>query len=204
MSEPVVPLVSALLHESDEVLSKQLLELWISYQAARRGVKGEIPPEVREAIISATRSMDTDETRNMAVAKALSTAARGEFARSGKLLRQLMLEGAVSINLLTELERQAEVGRRFRERQKESARRLGRLRKEESAHIHERWYAAAVELREKNPHLSNNDIAKKLEQRGLGRQSTIRQALPKLGLGPRGADPNKAVSNHKKKSRRTI
>jgi hypothetical protein len=71
---------------------------------------------------------------------------------------------------------------RYMERQRTAANKGSQTRSETREHHERRWVEIGTPLRQKNPELSNMALAKHIARRAEEPVSTIRQALPRLGL----------------------
>ena len=172
------PLSSDLLKQSDEIAGRELYDRWIRFQAE----KYRVPITLAGAgIAAATASMDTDRIDNIALVKALSLAANGDFARAGKLIKEYVL----SLGQREVLERRAKLGTRIRKRSREAAKRLNDSKSKAKADKEHRWREIGEPIRAKHPWKSNSWLAEQIAKKTGDKMQTVRKAIPRLGLGPR-------------------
>jgi hypothetical protein len=166
----------------DEVVGQALLGNWIVMHAELRGIRAskptKVPADFAEAIGWATAAFEMDELKHMPVARALSLAANGKFERAGRLIREVMeREGEQAI------QRQlAAIGARARAQRKDFSERGNASKKATVTQNHSKWLSIGKRLRDKHPHKSNAWLAKEIARESGHKESTIRAALPKLGL----------------------
>lgn len=180
MSLPPFPDLST---RSDDEAGKALLGWWIGYQLEARGVPilagQRIPRQLGQRCAEATKRLESDDLHDIPLTTALRWAASGEFQRAGKLLKELVLSEGQQIVI----ERLAQLGSRVRTQR----RRYSRLGNDEKRRAAEekaaRWREIGKPLRTKNPGKSNSWLAEQIATKSPGdKVSTIRAALPKLGL----------------------
>jgi hypothetical protein len=172
------------LSRSDEVVGEALLGWWIGFQLERRGFDvSNLPQDLAERVTAATQPLESDEVRNMPLARALSLSARGEFARAGKMLRQIVLNGA---NDLVR-DQAADLGRKIRKQRREYSKRGNAKKALESTRRREKWRSKGVPIRVKNPHKSNAWLAKEIARLTGDNPNSIRVAIPSMGLSKKTA-----------------
>lgn len=174
----LLPLFCDLLEQSDEAAGRELYDRWAGFQAE----KHRVPLGLAAAgIATATASMDTDHIDRMALVKALSLAAKGDFARAGKLIKEYVLSSAQR----DVLERRAKLGARIRKRSREAAKRLNNSKSKDKADREHRWRESGEPIRAKHPGRSNSWLAEQIAKKTGDKMQTIRKAIPRLGLGPK-------------------
>ncbi len=99
---PVFPTVDDL-NQSNVELGQDLLSWWIAFNAEKKGIDPyDVPIKIQDEIILNMRSMDGDSATNAALEKAIKRAAQGEYEKAGELVRELVVEGVISIITLDE------------------------------------------------------------------------------------------------------
>jgi hypothetical protein len=173
------PLPVDLLSRSDEALGKTLLGWWIGWQFEILGFDvRNIPRDLAERLVAATQSLEVDELGSMPTARALALAAKGEFARAGKVLRQIISDGAVD-----QLQEQAaKLGRRIRSETRKHFSTANAERMAAATEARETWRRAGEKIRAKHPQKSNVWLARKIAEVTKGNANSIRAAIPEIGL----------------------
>jgi hypothetical protein len=93
--KPAFPMTIEDFAKSDEELGRWLFDSWCTYQAEAHGVALEHASDEWVAFIrTKTLEMDTDKVEDVALESAIRKAARGRFGEAGKMLRDLMFNGA--------------------------------------------------------------------------------------------------------------
>ena len=167
---------------SDERAGKILLGYWIGFQAELRGIDpATVPRNWAETLVSASRQLDTDELQTLPVTKAVRLASDGEWTRAGKLLRQIIDDGAIA----AQNSKFARAHIRFYEKQRVSANRGTKVRLENANTARRNWLMIGGPLRKAHPMWSAARLATEIARKTGNNATTIRLALPSLNLSRR-------------------
>jgi hypothetical protein len=156
-----------ILDKPDEEAGRILLENRVLHELAKLGITKHSDAYAREfaavRVIRASRDLDSRDADNsgmQALFRAISLAARGEFARAGRSYKQILREGAYQITL----QMKAELAESAQQRRLEVTRKATAAAEQQAAERHEEWMPIARELREKNPRLSISELARRVAE----------------------------------------
>ncbi len=174
--------LDVLLYGSDEEVGKALRDTWIKFQAEKCGIDDPAnpPPEFSEQVVRLSQEMDTDDVAHIPLVKAQIIACAGDYARAGKIARDLMRTGAIQI----QNGRLANVAREYKARQRRAAVRATEGSSRAAQEARNLWRKLGAPLRAKHPTWSDSRLATEIGRRpGVkAKTHTIRMALPSLGL----------------------
>jgi hypothetical protein len=173
-----------LLSETDETIGITLQAYWMGFQAEKRGIDPRrLSLDLRhiaERIVEATQALETDSIATSNLVKALNLACHGEWARAGKIARELLIDASFQ----AKLQELADAGASYLKRQRISAEKGVKIRREVSEAQRLEWGTIGRQLREKHPEWSNSELARQIVKHLTVKipVNTIRVSIPELGL----------------------
>jgi hypothetical protein len=177
--QPLAGFPADFLERPDAEVGQLLLQLWTAFQLERRGVLNfSMKMGLAKDCVKATQSLETDNIDNMPLTKAMNLASRGELARAGRMLKELITKGAHEIVL----QRRAELGSKIRSQRRQYSKQGNAAKKKRAAEKHATWIEIGKILREQHPAKSDKWLAAEIARKTGDKAATIRAALADLGL----------------------
>lgn len=162
---------------SDEELGDSILPAWLAFQAEKAGMPHEARTQTwARQLIAATAAIDSDSVPHAPLESMIRKACRGDFAKAGKMLREIMLARAERIVA----DKYAPAGIKQAVGRKRAGRKTAAKSKAVAASEHAKWADLARTLIADGtaPH----NVASIVARRVGASPRTIRNALQRSGV----------------------